>query len=237
MPIAVDFLCNQPNAWHIETKQGNKMQKPPKSSHSTTVDIANSKEAWASTSDAFLSWLYPWLGCILPQSDKFNSQGCWWKRRSRRPCQIGPKTCSILLVGPKRHRTPHSPPSRDAPGISGTICCPDSGFSADLESKGEEEGWLFTPLGLFTHRVALWKLDKDRFILTPHSTHSSHMTLPTAPVFAIFTGRSLGAGAAVPSLTAAQKAGCLPSDSDMERARLLKPSDRLQMPDFSLSSE
>lgn len=90
-------------------------------------------------------------------------------------------------------------------------------------------------VAIYTHRGALWKLDKDKLILTPHSTHSSHITLPTAPVFAVFTGRSFRA--AVPSLTVTQKGGCFSSDSDMERARLLKPSDRLQMPDFSLSSE
>lgn len=121
---------------------------------------------------------------------------------------------------------------------------PTQGCSRDIRDHLPSWHWLSSWPGekrrggrvaIYTHRLALWKLDKDRLILTPHSTHSSHMTLPSAPVFAVFTGRSLGA--AVPSLTAAQKAGCFPSDSDMERARLLKPSDRLQMPDFSLSSE
>lgn len=47
------------------------MQNPPKSSHSTTVEIANSKKSWALTSDAFLSWLYhhlhPGLGVSCPK--------------------------------------------------------------------------------------------------------------------------------------------------------------------------
>lgn len=94
MPIAVDFLCNHPSAWLIETKQGNEMQ--------TTILTQHLYGDWQLYKSL---GIYKWcifipavsheIGCILPQRDILNSQGGWWKTRARSPYQIGPKGCNI----------------------------------------------------------------------------------------------------------------------------------------------
>lgn len=94
MPIAVDFLCNQPSAWLIETKQGNEMQ--------TTILAQHLYGDWQLYKSP---GIYKWcifipavshkLGCILPQRDILNSQGGCWKTRARSPYQIGPKDHNI----------------------------------------------------------------------------------------------------------------------------------------------
>lgn len=37
---------------------------------------------------------HTYLGCILPQRDTLNSQGCWWKRKASSPSQRGPRNCN-----------------------------------------------------------------------------------------------------------------------------------------------
>lgn len=188
------------------------------------------KKPWALTSDAVLSWLYHQAWVYPAPKWQIQLPGMSVEKKVKETLPDRAQNLQYLTGGSQEAQDCPEPPMQWS--------------SRDIRDHLLSWHWLFSwpeeerrggRVATHTQRVTLWKLDKDRLILTPHSTHSSHMTLPTAPVLAVFTGRSLGP--AVPSLTATQKAGCLPSDSDMERARLLKPSDRLQMPDFSLSSE
>lgn len=94
-------------------------------------------------------------------------------------------------------------------------------------------------MAIYTHKVTLWNLDKGTLILTPHSAHSSHMTLPCTIhpllLFVLFLQEDIQRCCPLPHCHTASRM-CL-GGSDTERARLLKASDRLQMPDFCLSSE
>lgn len=94
MPIAVDFLRNQPSAWLTETKQGNEMQNTILAQH-----LYGDHQLYKSL--GVYKWCvfvpavsHTYLGCILPQSDTLNSQGCWWKRRARSPYQRGSNNCN-----------------------------------------------------------------------------------------------------------------------------------------------
>lgn len=232
MPIAIDFLCNHP-ALFSSAGFGNKTRKQ------------NAKYNLSSTP----LWRWPTLkkpghlqvmrfypGCItyilwVYPAPKWHPQlpGLLEEKEGKKPLQGRAPTLQYL-TGRSQEAHGSSQPStqQSSPALSGFTRCPDIGSSVVLKRKREVEEQLFTPV------IALWNLGTDELILTPHSTHSSHMTLPTAPVFAVFTGRRTVQRCSPYCHTESRTS---PSGSAPERARLLKPSDRLQMPDFSLSSE
>lgn len=190
-------------------------------------DIASSKKAWALPSDAFLSWLchhlHPGLGGSCPKVTNSTPRDLAGKEAQGDLARQGPKLAIFNWRVPRGSQSPQ--------GCQG----PFAGLALALwlpwRAKESREGGSLCPWSgsVKTGQRQAHTHPSFHTFLAHDTSHRSR--------FCCFYRKILLIRSCSPSLGDTRKAGWLPSDSDTQRARLLKPSDRLQMPDFSLSSE